>query len=330
VTVPLVGPIIQVRLGDRVALATGEALVLKSDTTVSGMTASGCFPGACPDLSDTGVPFAFVDRNVRNNFRYFYSVVAFDVNSLQSGPVSLESPRVTRAVTPVRPATNHENTAQLDAAVYGRGIKQTDVSQPAIDPTTGTFSKKMPAPSGWSLSLAAFVQQVIAAPGTISVSLDSLTLGSAYDPIVPVSYWTTVTTAAGSTTLHIPIAQDQFNGEQHFSTSFTAISIDQSLASRYGGSSQYTLAGRLDAAVAGNYYTSAFGRGCVNGAPGFAFANTPQAGCDYNGARWFDGPSPTANETAAHPNGCSAQNNTLNTVTCYSNAGSLTGVVNIF
>jgi hypothetical protein len=330
VSIPLVGPIIQVQLGDRVALATNQALVLSADTTVSGKAVSGCFPASCPDLGDTGVPFVFVDRNVRNSFRYFYSVVAFDVNSFQSGPATLESPRVTKAVTPVRPASNFENTAALDAAVYGRDLKHTDLTQPVIDPNTGAFSKKMPAPNGWNLALSAFVQQVIAAPGAISVSLDSLTLGSAYAPVVPVSYWTTVTTAAGSTVLQIPITQDQFNSEQQFSTSFDAIVIDDALAARYGGSSQYTLAGQLDAALPGNYYTSAFGRGCANAAPGFSFANTPQAGCDYNGARWFDGPSPAANETVAHPNGCSAQNNTLNSVTCYSNAGSLTGVVNIF
>ena len=94
-----------------------------------------------------------------------------------------------------------------------------------------------------------------------------------------------------------------------------------------GATADYTLAGQLDVTLPGNYYTAAYGRGCVNGAPGFSFTNTPQTGCDYNGARWFDGPRPTANETFAHPNGCSAQNNTgTNFVTCYNNAGSLTGV----
>ena len=56
---------------------------------------------------------------------------------------------------------------------------------PSIDPTTGTFSKKMPAPNGWSLALAAFVQQVIAAPGAISVKLDSLVLGRRMKMPVP-------------------------------------------------------------------------------------------------------------------------------------------------
>jgi hypothetical protein len=353
VDVPLVGNIIQVKLGDRTALGTGiidtipdistpapndsivvflpnAAQILKADTVPTGSATLGsCAPSLCPQLVDNGVPFAYVDTEVRNNFRYFYSVTAFDINSFQSGPSNLESARVTKPVIPVRPAANYENTAQLDASVYGRDVRQGDTEVPALDPATGTFSKAMPASNGWTLALAAFVQQVIAAPGAISVKLDSMVLGSAYDNIAN-QYWVTVTTPGGATSLQIPIVQDQFNVEHSFSTSFTAITIDNALAARYGGSSQYTLAGQLDVVLEGNYYTSAFGRGCVNGAPGFAFANTPQAGCDYNGARWFDGPSPTNNETFAHPNGCSNNNNTANSVTCFTNAGSLTGVVNVF
>jgi hypothetical protein len=331
VDVPLVGNIIQVKLGARQELATGDAIILKSDTIpTANATLGSCAPSACPALVDNGVPFAYVDNEVRNNFRYFYSVTAFDVNSFQSGPSNLESARVTKPVVPVRPAANYENTAALDASVYGRGQQQTDVTLPGIDPTTGTFTKAMPAPNGWTLALAAFVQQVIAAPGAISVSLDSLHLGDAYGG-APATYFTTVTTAAGSTPLVIPITQEVDNTPANFSNSFTAISIDNALAARYGGNGGYTLAGQLDVVIPGNYYTAAFGRGCVNAAPGFSFTNTPQAGCDYNGARWFDGPSPTANETFAHPNACASQNFTGNNdVTCYTNAGSLTGVANIF
>ena len=329
VDIPLVGNIIQVKLGDRQLLATGDAIILKSDTIpTANATLGSCAPSACPALQDNGVPFAYVDHEVRNNFRYFYSVTAFDVNSFQSGPSNLESARVTKPVIPVRPAANYENTAALDASLYGRGQQQTDVVLPGLDPTTGTFTKNMPAPNGWTLALAAFVQQVIAAPGAISVALDSMTLGDAYGGVAT-TYYTTVTTAGGSTSLVIPIVQEVDNTPANFSNSFTAISIDNALAARYGGNGGYTLAGQLDVALPGNYYTSAFGRGCANGAPGFSFTNTPQAGCDYNGARWFDGPSPTTNETFAHPTGCSADNNTTNFVTCYVNAGSMTGVQTI-
>ncbi|MEP7325876.1 MAG: hypothetical protein ABI836_08010, partial [Gemmatimonadota bacterium] len=126
--------------------------------------------------------------------------------------------------------------------------------------------------------------------------------------------------------LQIPLVQEVDNTEKHFSYSFTAISPDNALASRFGGDSTFTLAGKLDVTLEGNYYTNSFGRGCVNSATGFSGG----AGCDYNGARWFDGPSPTTNETQANPNACAAQNNTTNFVTCYNNAGALTGVTTLF
>src|SRR5437667_9310466 len=44
--------------------------------------------------------FAYIDQSVRNDFTYFYTVTAFDVNSLRSGPSSLESPKITKQVTP--------------------------------------------------------------------------------------------------------------------------------------------------------------------------------------------------------------------------------------
>ena len=61
---------------------------------------------AATDLQDTGVPFTFVDHGVRSNLRYFYSVVAFDMNSFQSGPSSIESSRSTKPIIPAAQATN--------------------------------------------------------------------------------------------------------------------------------------------------------------------------------------------------------------------------------
>ncbi len=59
----------------------------------------------------------------------------------------------------------------------------------------------------------------------------------------------------------------------------------------------------------GTYYSGAFGRGCVNGAEGFVPSAT-QGGCDYNGSRWFLGPSPTTNETKVDPIAGNNKNNT--------------------
>ncbi len=323
VDVPLSGPIIQVKIGDRVLLADGTALVVNADTAGTGGSGS-CAPSNCPELSDTGVPFVYVDNTVRNNFRYFYSVTTFDINSFQSGPSNLESPRLTKAVTPVAPAGNYENTATLDVAVYGRGQKLTDDVVPTIDPVKGTFSKPFPPATGWQLGLTAFVKQLIASPGAFSATLDSLTLGSAYDGTPNIYYITLNTAAGGATQLTVPLAQPSTDGAVTHDESFTVTSVDASLASRYGGNGSYTLSGSLHMEVPGNYYTNSFGRGCVNGADGFG------DNCDYNGARWFDGPSPQQNETQANPTACSQQNFTTNVVTCFTNAGYLSGVDNIY
>jgi hypothetical protein len=70
------------------------------------------------------------------------------------------------------------------------------------------------------------------------------------------------------------------------------VTIDNDLASLYGGNAPTPEGPDRDDAVS-SYYTNAFGRGCVNGADGF----TSALGCDYNGPRWFAGPSPANNET---------------------------------
>ncbi len=95
-------------------------MILKLDTLSAGAT-GGCLQAGgsletCT-LRDTGVPFTFVDQGARNNLRYFYAVTAFDVNSLQSAPSALESPRTAKPVTPVAGASNYENTASLTLSV---------------------------------------------------------------------------------------------------------------------------------------------------------------------------------------------------------------------
>jgi hypothetical protein len=96
--------VLQVPLGGRVQLADGSILILNADSAVNGAV-SGSFPA----LSDVGVTFAFVDRSVRSSFTYFYAVTAFDVNSLASGPSSIESARVTKSTTHLALADIHES-----------------------------------------------------------------------------------------------------------------------------------------------------------------------------------------------------------------------------
>ena len=130
-TIPLVGPVVQVRLAPegRQRLATGTALFIQLDTAING-AAAGCLLAAGPNgaqcaLRDTEVPFEFVDRGVRNDLRYFYAVTAFDINSIQSGPSSLESARRTKSVTPASSASNLER--------HGTGRSPSSV---AVSPST--------------------------------------------------------------------------------------------------------------------------------------------------------------------------------------------------
>jgi hypothetical protein len=327
VDVPLVGPIVQIIKGKgRGELATGDAILFESDTAITG-AASGCLvrgtPAQCA-LKDTGVPFTFVDRTAKNNLRYFYSVTAFDINSFQSGPSSIESARVTKAVTPVAPASNLTNTAVLRTNVIGRSKAQDSLfsADPTIDAATGKFSGPF-APATGDLHFAGeFARQVVAAPGAVSVKLDSLALGSGYDG-APTTYYFTATTGAGQTVAFtFPIVQDPFDAVGTSNGVFDGVPVDPALAQRFGGNQSFSLKAEFIQAVAGNWYTNTQGRGCANApAEGFVAGK-----CDYNGARWFVGPSPQNNETADNPTAGNQANLSGTTPTTLSNAGALAGV----
>ena len=325
--VPLVGPIIQVTRAPqgRAALATGETIILQADTAFTGAASGGA-----PELSDNGVPFTFLDNGVRSNIRYFYSVTAFDVNSFQSGPSTIESPRVTKPVTPAAEATNFDNQATLTNNIVGRGVSQDSVitSAPSINPADGRFSGPFPPADGGTLAFAGqFARQVIAAPGAISVRLDSIALGSAYDPS-PNTYYMTATGGDGTTyPLTFTITQDQFDADVTANAVFNAVPVNGDLAARFGGTAAYNLNAEVVQTLPGNYYTNSYGRGCVNDADGFNL----DVGCNYNGARWFNGPSPAQNETRANPTAGNQANGVAPAaVVNFDNAGELAGVENIF
>ncbi|MEP6573071.1 MAG: hypothetical protein ABJD11_10265 [Gemmatimonadota bacterium] len=326
VDIPLVGQITQVKLGQRTALGDSTAIALIADTALTGGGSRGpCAPSACPVLKDNGVPFVFVDLTPKNNFRYFYSVTAFDVNSFQSGPSSIESPRNTKSVTPVRPATNFQNTATITSHVVGRGVAMDTIvtTDPTIDPVTGKFSGRFKPADGATLGFVGqFVKTVIAAPGALAVTLDSMDLGSSYDGIAN-TYYVTAQSGPDITHLSVALVQTTSDATTSGSTLFDAISIDNALASRFGGNGSFKLKAQAAFTMAGNYHTETWGRGCINGAAGF----TSGGGCDYNGTRWFDGPSPATNETLADPNGNNQGNSAAPAaMVSRSNAGALTGV----
>ncbi len=182
-------------------------------------------PAEC-DLRDTGVPFVYVDETARNNLRYFYAVTAFDVNSFQSGPSSLESPRATKSITPTATATNYQNTADVEVTMQGRGVALDNTAPvPTLDPATGRFSGPMPPANDFEFGLAEFVQTLISAPGSFSLTLDSIGLGSAWD-LIPNVYHFTGVSGPDIAQVSLPILQDQTSITASNFTFFNAISPD--------------------------------------------------------------------------------------------------------
>jgi hypothetical protein len=324
---PLVGDLVQIKLGDRVRAANGTALPLALDTAFTG-GASGL-----PPLRDTGVPLVYVDRGVRNDLRYFYSVVAFDLNSVTSGPTSLEGPRQVESATPSTPAANYQASLEIQSHLVGRGTTLDSAAPlPSLDPGTGRFAGPFPPANGFRFGLVQAVQTLLEGSGSFSLKLDSLRLGSAYEhgpdkAGTPAGYFFSVT-AGAATGLALEIAQDRDAAAGEDSTFFPALRVGASSAKRYRAAGAYDLQGQVALTIPGGEYAGAWGRGCLGGAPGFAAAGT--SGCDYNGPRWFDGPSPRTRETRAHPQaahtGVAASPGPMNGL---GNAGELTGVATV-
>ncbi|HVX88680.1 MAG TPA: hypothetical protein VG940_07125, partial [Gemmatimonadales bacterium] len=311
---------IQVRLGDRFLALDSTPYITAADTAVTG-AGSGY-----PEIWDNGVPFIYVDRTVKNDLRYFYTVTAFDVNSIQSGPSSLESARVVKGAIPQAPGSNYDNSASLAIGVFGRGVNMTETipTSPRIDDTTGVFSGPARPATGASIGAATeIIPQLLSQSGESSLILDSMSPGSAYD-LVPNTYWYSIVTPAGKVPATVSVVQDQFNGSVDRTGQIDGPPVDPSQVARYGGSGSYDQAFQYSLNFAGNYYTASYGRGCINGAPGFGFSR-----CAYNGARWFEG----AAETFPHPNrGNNPTNPSPGLIVDRTNAGSLAGsnVLNVY
>jgi hypothetical protein len=332
--VPLVGPITQVVIrpgsGGRIALADGQAFLTASDTAITG-AATACAGFArsaaeCP-LRDTGIPFVFLDNTARNNLRYFYSVTAFDINSLQSGPSSLESPRITKSITPSALASNLQSEVTFTPSISGRGV---DVSQgatvPQIDPATGRFSGKFPPADGADISFVGqLVQTVFSGSASVEATLIGLSLGDARNAI-PVTYTFQTASSTGTMdTVAVSVQQGAPTGAAGDTTSvattspFPAATVNAELAARYGVPPTFVQNALVTQRLAVYQRTNAWGRGCH-----IEFGGTMLGGdCTYNGPRWFSG----ANETKAHPNAGNVAG--TGDATDNNNAGELPGVLTI-
>ena len=340
-TIDLLGTITQIVPGNRVLLADGKAQVLpgKQDTAFADINSGRIAPGVSTELTNSGVPFVYIDHNVRNSLRYFYAVTAFDVNSAASGPSSLESARLAKAVTPTRAPNNVQSSVSAVTTVLDRdGALLTNATVPSIDPTTGKFSGPFPPANGATPGLAVLMSQVLGTPATFAVRLDSMALGESGDagvygasptPEANVYYFTAKPGTPEASAFSVPVVQTAGGTGVGSSASDTtgvgffsaAAPIDPATSAHFEGGSGFSLAGKLEQKLPANSYLVGQGLGCANGDPGFA-----SAACAYNGARWFDGPSPTTNETMNDPNGGNSSAETVAATTVFNNAGQLTGV----
>jgi len=138
-----------VRLADSTALGLNLTTVSVDDWIGLGLT-------------DSGIPFALNDSGVSNNFTYFYAVSAFDVNSLASGPYSLNSARVTQAVVPRNDGQNLD-TATLEVFLAGASDTAlvTGGSVPSINAADGTFSGPFPPTTAVDLAFVPLVERLL-------------------------------------------------------------------------------------------------------------------------------------------------------------------------
>jgi len=314
---------VQVARGGRTQLASGDIINLSTDTAVTGL-GSGF-----PALEDGGVPFVYVDHETRNGLVYFYAVTAFDVNSLTStgrGNTSLESALITKRVVPGTTAGNYSNVATTQIGVFGRNGLLTDKTMPTLDPTTGMFSKAMPPTDAVSVSLAAFVKELLTEPGRVSFTIDSVRAVSFSGASSATStFYYSVIAPAGTTQFAETITMSATTGVTSTSGSFPALAADPDLAARYNApAGAYGIGGSFTVRYPAGYYIGPRSRGCVNHASGFPSATA----CSNNDVRWFEGP----NETVADPNASNPDrwNTDLSRLDFNNAGGGLTGVTTIY
>jgi hypothetical protein len=303
VAVPLAGPVIQVPLGGRALLASGEVATFRADTAVTGGGSGRTM------LMDTRVPFAYVDTGLENGTTYVYAVTAFDVNSVNSGPTSLESEIVGRTVTP-RIASSNAHGATVELRLEGGDGSGLDPSKsfPAIDPNDGTFSGPIPPANGGSIWLPVTVQELLPA-GTFSLVVDSVSPGFADGSAAPApSVWFSALGASAATRGSAPIAV--FSAFGGFETPYEYIGplvpYDSTQAQRFGV--RFAPDARMVVQFTGH------ATGLSSSSPGAARAGVNGYGTAVSRylshSRWFDDggrepPDPTIDPyaSASHTNG---------------------------
>jgi hypothetical protein len=267
VAVPLTGDVVQFPAGGRVRdKVTGSIFVVKADT-VHGLT-------------DSGVPFAFVDHEVKNGITYRYAVTAFDINSLKSGAATLESPRQQQPIVPRPPSSNF--TAGSFSIKYAGtdGVAlDTSLPYPAVDADKGTFATAMPPTNGFAVAVEPFIPEVATKAATVTVKIDSIKPGNS-NAGVPAIYYLSVTGGPGGTqSLALPLTIGYTDGNKGNTVSggFTVATADASFIDKFKLAGA-TLPGAVTLTAPDNWYQSG---------PGRAMANGRTDATVFQGGRWF-------------------------------------------
>ncbi len=317
VAIDLNGPIVQQKVGQRVLLATGTVRPNNGPAAIDTAITGG--DTGFPELANTGVPFAFTDDGSgllsapRNNVRYFYTVTAFDVNSFGSGPSTLESQRIARAVVPVRQAPN-VTTAVLESGITGADgteLNPEPATPFAIDPASGRFNGPPPPTAAAALEgVFAPLVPVLLPSLSLTATIDSVQARSAecgplgnaqgfcyeffltFDRSGTIQRFQTL----AFWPINLPVAPEVAQSEAQLGS--FPVAPDVTSAARYripDGAASFNAA--VGATLTQNLRYSAhenqFGR---------RFGNTPPGGTavvnfSAGGSRWFDG----ANESVDDP-----------------------------
>jgi hypothetical protein len=326
VTWPITSPFVQVPTGKYKQLVDPtKAFATTADTAVTGsafVKALGVTDASLLTLKDSGVPFVYVDKTVHNNIRYFYSVAAFDVNSIRSGPSSLESSRITKPVTPEHAASNIVSSSAITKSIEGRGVRvDTDTTPPTINATTGVFSGKQPPFNNASIDFVGqFVQTIFAAPGSFSATLIGIGLGDARNAVPATYTFETVASSGLKDTVAVSIVPplDAATNTTATTSPFPAAQADDGLAARFGVPAGFMQSGQVTTGLVAYQFHSGYGRGCADG----TIPGGPE--CAFNGPRWFDGSAETA------PDPTAGNDPTLaGAPTSFNNAGTLAGVTTL-
>jgi hypothetical protein len=278
-----------------VQLADGNVFILKADTAVTGGTPA-CV-SVCPDLTSGGVPFAFVDVNVRNSFTYFYAVTAFDVNSVVSGPTSLESPRITKPIVPRLPSGQEAGGSLTTPVLLDRGgaTLNPSAAAPALTAATAIFAGPQPPTNGFTPGVAAFTPALVAG-GTVTITIDSIipghgatgtTPGGFY---APATYHVSVAGPTGTVKITLPLTVSGVADDASVLTYAPAAKLNQTKATPFGGDTNFAMSASVSLQSAGTWRLQSWGRSSANANP------TRSA---ENGPRLWAG---TANETQVRPN----------------------------